>query len=261
MANNSEVDLQSWVDKRLDVLHPDGRWQPNAVSALSRLRAQCAGSTPFAWKSIGLWTTTTLAAATVLFFSLATPAPRVLAQRCVDCSVALWQSISPSARVRAELAPEKDRKAATDFVLSDAAGKSVKLSSWKGRVVLLNFWATWCSGCKTEMPWFVELQTQYRDSGLNAIGVSLDQDGWKSVTPYLNEHGVNYTIVVGPPELGKQYGVEALPVTLLIDRDGRIAVTHVGLVPKPQYQAEIEALLAEKSSDKIAVATARAGTS
>src|SRR6266436_4065062 len=105
MANKSELELQSWVDDRLNVLRPDARWQPNAVKALLSLQARCAVPAPAAWKSIGMWTVTTLAAATVLFFLLATPAPRVLAQRCVDCSVALWQSISPSVHVRAEVTP------------------------------------------------------------------------------------------------------------------------------------------------------------
>jgi cytochrome c biogenesis protein CcmG/thiol:disulfide interchange protein DsbE len=80
----------------------------------------------------------------------------------------------------------------------------------------------------------------------------MDEDGYKSVTPYLRDHPVNYAIVVGPQELGKQYGVEAMPVTLLIDRNGRIAVKHVGLVTKAQYQSEIAALLEEKATDKTA---------
>ena len=74
----------------------------------------------------------------------------------------------------------------------------------------------------------------------------MDEDGYKSVKPYLAKHPVNYTIVAGPEELGRQYQVEAMPVTMLIDRNGRIAVRHVGLVTKAQYQSELEALLAEK---------------
>ena len=74
----------------------------------------------------------------------------------------------------------------------------------------------------------------------------MDEDGWKSVKPYLAEHGVNYAIVLGTEQLVRQYGVQAMPVTMLIDRKGKIAVTHVGLVTKSQYQSEIEQLLLEE---------------
>jgi hypothetical protein len=97
------------------------------------------------------------------------------------------------------------------------------------------------------MPWFVELQTRFRDRGLNAIEVAMDEDGWESVKPYLAEHGVNYAIVVGTEQLGRQYGVQAMPVTMLIDRKGNIAVKHVGLVTKSEYQSEIEQLLLERN--------------
>jgi peroxiredoxin len=259
MANNDmaidnemkEMPTGKWVDERLASLQTDSRWQPDTTRALSRLRrrlgAKSSGNS--AWS----WTIVTIAAAVALvFFLLAAPAPRVLAQRCVDCSVALWQTISSTSRVQADLTPEGSRRLATDFALGDAGGKVVRLSAYKGRVVLLNFWATWCGGCKTEMPWFVELQKEFGERGLNAIGVSMDEDGYKSVTPYLREHPVNYAIVVGPQELGRQYGVEAMPVTLLIDQNGKIAAKHVGLVTKAQYQLEIAALLAEKKSDKAA---------
>jgi peroxiredoxin len=243
----------NWVDERLAALQVDSRWQPDVARAVSQLRRRLGAKVSRNWAWNPAWTIMTLAVTVaVVFVLLAAPAPRVLAQRCVDCSVALWQSISSTSRVQADLTPEGSRRLATDFVLDDTDGKPVRLSAYKGRVVLLNFWATWCGGCKTEMPWFVELQKEFGEGGLNAIGVSLDEDGYKSVTPYLQEHPVNYAIVVGPQELGRQYGVEAMPVTLLIDRNGKIAVKHVGLVTKAQYQSEISALLAEKASDKAA---------
>jgi thiol-disulfide isomerase/thioredoxin len=248
-----EVAGGNWVDERLAALQVDSRWQPDAARALSQLRRRLGAKVSRSWAWNPGWTIVALAVTVaVVFVLLAAPAPRVLAQRCVDCSVALWQSISSTSRVQAELTPEGSRRLATDFVLEDAGGKPVRLSAYKGRVVLLNFWATWCGGCKTEMPWFVELQKEFGEGGLNAIGVSLDEDGYKSVTPYLREHPVNYAIVVGPQELGEQYGVEAMPVTLLIDRSGKIAAKHVGLVTKAQYQLEIAALLSEKTSDKAA---------
>jgi peroxiredoxin len=242
MASNSESSVEVWVDERLAALEADVRWQPDA--ALSRLRSRLAEKSR--WKGPAGWSMVTLAAAVLVLFLLVSPEPRVFAQRCVDCSLAVWESLNGKAAAsHTQITPEQNRKQAIDFKLDDAAGQAIRLSSYQGQVVLLNFWATWCGGCKTEMPWFVELQTKYRDAGLKVVGVSLDDDGYRSVTPYLKEHGVNYPIVVGPQELGKQYGVEAMPVTLLIDRIGRIAVKHVGLVTKAQYQAEIEALLGE----------------
>ena len=204
------------------------------------------------WSRVWAWTFAAIGAAAIVLVMLAAPSPRVLAQYCVDCSVALWHGLSATNAVAppADLMPEVARKPTIDFMLADTNGNMVRLWSYKGRVVLLNFWATWCGGCKTEMPWFVELQEQFRDRGLSAIGVSLDDDGMKSVKPYLAAHPVNYTIVTGPEELGRQYQVEAMPVTMLIDRSGRIAVRHVGLVTKARYASEIEALLAEKAGSE-----------
>src|SRR6267154_4602521 len=128
---------------------------------------------------------------------------------------------------------------APELSLTDSKGAPVKLSSYRGKVVLLNFWATTCGGCKVEIPWFVEFQNKYRREGLAVIGVSLDADGWKSVKPYLRQHKINYTVAVGNEDIEKRFGVEALPLTLLIDREGRIAATHSGLVDKEACEKEI----------------------
>jgi thioredoxin-related protein len=96
-----------------------------------------------------------------------------------------------------------------------------------------------------EIPWYMEFQSKYKDSGLSAIGVSMDEDGWKSVKPFLKEKPINYAVVIGNPELAKLYAVDALPVTLLIDREGKIAATHVGMVDKDAFESEIKVLLGE----------------
>jgi peroxiredoxin len=179
---------------------------------------------------------------------MALPAPRVLAHRCVDCSIALWQGLSNSRVARvASLVRQPERKMAADFSLNDASGNPVRISALKGKVVLLNFWATWCGGCQVEIPWFVEFAGKYRDGGLAIIGVSMDDDGWKSVKPYVRLKKVNYPIVIGNDDVSKRYGLGPMPMTLIIDRAGRVAATHVGLVRKSDYAAEIEALLAERS--------------
>jgi cytochrome c biogenesis protein CcmG/thiol:disulfide interchange protein DsbE len=151
-----------------------------------------------------------------------------------------------------------DLKMAPDFTLTDDAGKPVKLSSFKGKAVVLNFWATWCGPCKVEIPWFIEFQQTYRDKDLVILGVSYDDDGWKSVKPYMTEKKINYRILIGNDELAKAYGgLESLPTTVMIDKAGRIVATHIGLVSKSDYKAEIESLLKTnvQASNPITVAS------
>jgi peroxiredoxin len=142
------------------------------------------------------------------------------------------------------------RKTAPNFTLSDSKGAAVRLSDYKGKVVLLDFWATWCHGCKTEIPWYMEFQNKYKDSGLSVIGVSMDEDGWKSVKPFIEEQKMNYAVVIGNEALAKLYAVDALPVTLLIDRNGKIAVSHAGMVDKDAFENEIRTLLEVKNATK-----------
>ena len=139
------------------------------------------------------------------------------------------------------------RKAAPTLSLPDAAGKKHQLSDFKGRVVLLDFWATWCTGCKLEIPWFMEFENKYKSKGLTSIGVAVDEEGWKTVNAYLADHPITYPVVLGDLDLlEKTFGLPpSLPVTLLIDRQGRIAQTHPGVVDKRRFEADIRVLLAE----------------
>ena len=157
---------------------------------------------------------------------------------------------APQRSVKAAVKDENERKVAPDFALKDAHGKTVKLSDFKGKVVLLDFWATWCGPCKIEIPWFMEFQRKYKDQGLVVLGVSMDDDGWKVVNPFVAEHKINYRIVLGDDATGSLYGgVDALPMTLVIDRDGRIAAVHVGLsAGKGDFADAIEKLLAAPAS-------------
>jgi cytochrome c biogenesis protein CcmG/thiol:disulfide interchange protein DsbE len=147
-------------------------------------------------------------------------------------------------KVRADVKPEDKRKPAPDFTLKDATGKPVKLSEYKGKVVLLNFWATWCGPCKLEIPWFIDFEKQYKDQGFSVLGVAMDDEGWQVVRPYIEEKKVNYRVLMGDDMTAQQYGgVDSLPTTYIIDREGRIASIHVGLVSKSDYQNEISELL------------------
>ena len=145
----------------------------------------------------------------------------------------------------AQIAATAARKGAPDFTLERADGKPTKLSAYRGRVVLLDLWATWCTGCKVEIPWFIEFDRKYRNKGLTTIGAAMDEEGWTTVRPYLAEHSISYPIVLGYPTLMQPYRVTALPVTMLIDKRGNIADVHAGVVDKSTWEREILALLDE----------------
>jgi peroxiredoxin len=142
------------------------------------------------------------------------------------------------------------RKPAPEFTLKDSNGTPVKLSDYKGKVVLLNFWATWCGPCALEMPWFMEFEQQYKSQGFAVLGVSMDDDGWAAVKPYIAEHKMNYRVLLGDDSVAQLYGgLDALPTTYIIDRDGRVAFpAHVGLINKSEYVQEVQSLLSDKQA-------------
>jgi cytochrome c biogenesis protein CcmG/thiol:disulfide interchange protein DsbE len=150
------------------------------------------------------------------------------------------------AGLRVPLQPEKGREPAADFALQDVSGKTVNLADFRGKVVLLDFWATWCTGCKKEIPWFEAFQAAYGTKGFAVVGVSLDEDGWKVLKPFLEEHKIPYTMLLGDDPMSKKYGIGNLPDTFLIDRQGRVAALYKeGLVDKDNVEANIKALLSE----------------
>jgi peroxiredoxin len=138
-------------------------------------------------------------------------------------------------------------KKAPSFSLKDSAGRTVQLADYRGKVVLLNFWATWCGPCRIEIPWFVDFQKTYASQGFTVLGISLDDDGWTAIDPWLKEQAqqgkpVTYPILLG--NAGLYGGMDALPTSYVIDRDGKIEAIHTGLVSKSVYADEIVKLLA-----------------
>lgn len=152
-----------------------------------------------------------------------------------------------SPTVRAELQPRKSRKPAPAFALKDASGKTATLKQYRGKLLLVDFWATWCHGCKQEIPWFAELQNKYRAKGLVVVGVSLDDGGWNVLNPFLAGAKIPYTILLGDDATARRYGIEAMPDTFLIDKKGRLAASYTGgLVDKDNLEANIQAMLNQR---------------
>ena len=144
------------------------------------------------------------------------------------------------------LIPVSRRDPAPGFALPDLDGGTATLADYSGRVLLLNFWATWCLPCRAEMPWFVDFQTGFGDDGFAVLGVSVDE-GRDIVARFLARSPVNYRIALADTvERLAPFGPKTvLPTTWLIDRQGRIAAEHVGLVSRGATEAEIRLLLAE----------------
>jgi peroxiredoxin len=136
--------------------------------------------------------------------------------------------------------------AAPNFSLQDLNGQPLELANYRGKVVLLDFWATWCTPCRGEIPHFVEFQDKYGGQGLQVIGISMD-DGPKPVREFYQQFKMNYPVAVGDEKVAESYGgVLGLPVTFLIGRDGRVAAKYVGEVQMSTLQQAIESQLEAK---------------
>lgn len=153
---------------------------------------------------------------------------------------------SPPVKVRAaEAVCSAGAKTANlNLTLKDIQGKSVALSDYKGKVVLLDFWATWCPPCRKEIPGFIELYDTYRSRGLAVIGVSMD-DSTADVKRFAKRFKMNYPILLGAgrDDVERAFGQLPLPTAFVIGRDGRICAMHDGLTPKEQFEREIASLL------------------
>lgn len=133
---------------------------------------------------------------------------------------------------------------APDFALKNSKGETVRLSSFKDKVIILNFWATWCGPCRQEIPGFVDLYKKYNEKGLEIIGVSVDQNGWDAVTPFVKNYQINYPIFMFNMQVIKDYGgIRGIPTTFIINRDGGIVEKIVGLRPDAYFVQKVKELL------------------
>ena len=144
-------------------------------------------------------------------------------------------AVAPSSTASHALAP--------DFTLPQPDGESLHLSAYRGKVVLLDFWATWCYPCREEIPHLVDLQQKYGDRGLQVLGISMD-DSPDPVGPFYQQFHMNYPVVMGTAKTGESYGgILGLPITFLIGRDGRIYAKHIGATNASVFEKEIKDLL------------------
>ncbi len=157
--------------------------------------------------------------------------------------------------VQAKLIKPQLRAEAPAFQLTGESGTKVKLSLYRGKIVLLNFWATDCGGCVLEVPELIEVERVFRRDDFTVVGVDMDMpygglktssEAWKRVRPFIVSHGMNYPVLMGNSAIERLFRINAYPASFIIDKSGRIAAKYVGIVSKDNVEANVRALLSGK---------------
>jgi peroxiredoxin len=242
-------DIDRMIADRLSSCRSEVGWNPDVQRGLVLLRERrvAVKGRQRTWRFVAA------GAMAACLPIMALPVTQAFAKRCVSVCVEETASVrefllgnAPAKSLSSTYVKAGDRRAAPDFTLSDEAGSPVKLSDFRGKVVLLNFWATWCSPCEREIPWFVQFQQRYERRGFSVLGVSMDQGGWSAVKPYAAKKQINYPLAIGNEQIAALFGgLESIPLTLVIDRSGRMAAIHVGLCTRAEYENDITAILNE----------------
>ena len=133
--------------------------------------------------------------------------------------------------------------AAWDFKLQDLDGKNVRLSDFKGKPVLIDFWASWCPPCREAIPGIQNLHKTYNDKGLVVLGISMDEGGWDSVKAFASEYGMTYRILKGTDQVLSEYQVRTIPMVVLVNKEGLIVKRHLGFGGEEELEKDIKALL------------------
>ncbi|HTM05159.1 MAG TPA: TlpA disulfide reductase family protein [Vicinamibacterales bacterium] len=230
MATPEDDPVAGWTTERLARLAPPSDFEPNLVRNRRRLDEQLTK------RGRGHRIQVFLTATVVILLLLVLPGPtlRAVVQRCGEWLLTV-----------SNMSGKPVRPAVPAFAVIDANGQPVALSTYRGKVVLLTVWTTTCGQCETERSWFTGFQDTYRDQGFVVLGVALDSDGWARVTPYLQRRPVNYQIAIGNRADAQSVLGASVPTTLILDREGRIAVRHVGYCSRSEFQRDIQKVLAE----------------
>jgi thiol-disulfide isomerase/thioredoxin len=132
------------------------------------------------------------------------------------------------------------------WTLKNLDGKPVSLADFKGQVVVLDIWATWCPPCRAEIPHFIEIQNEYKDKGVTVVGMSVDSTGPADVAKFVKDNGMNYPIVMADDATATAYGADqGIPFTLVIDKHGNVVSRHLGLTDKDVFEDDIKKALAQ----------------
>jgi thiol-disulfide isomerase/thioredoxin len=243
MTNHDHDETVQWVDVRMSALLPADDWRPDAVMGLAAFHTRRAAARARRLRRLGL-----VAAAVIVFVAM--PVTRAFGTRCLEACMSVTTRVAQFFRAdEPEAAAPKTIGAAIGDIAPDALGADITgaprtMSSQRGRVVVLNFWATWCRPCRTEIPLLNSLQARYGSEGLDVVGVSLDQDGWAAIESFVKEQPMTYAAVLGNDDVATAYGgVDALPATFIVNRDGLIVARTVGPIRDGMYDELLTRLL------------------
>ncbi len=157
-------------------------------------------------------------------------------------------STSPDTPASAEAAGAADSQVAPAWTLKDLTGKSVSLSDFKGKVAVLNFWATWCPPCRAEIPEFIEMQKKYGPLGATVVGISLDSLAPPDVAKFVQDQRINYPIVMADEATATAYGADqAIPITIVVGKNGRVLYQQMGIIDRAAVEDAIEKALKQAS--------------
>ena len=172
----------------------------------------------------------------------------VLSFTTFNCSKEKAKETSPSNNQTQQQvsANQSNKMKAPDFTLTSTSGKKINLSDYKGKIVILDFWATWCGPCRRGVPDLVDIQKEFKNKVV-VIGISLDdQRTMNNISPFMKQYGINYPIVYGTNKVVMDYGnIQAIPTSFVIDKDGYIVDQNIGLVPKAKFVNKINSLIKE----------------
>jgi thiol-disulfide isomerase/thioredoxin len=243
MAHTDRTADDLWVDEHLSLLTPIEHPRLDLPARLAEIYARrtAARSRRMRWGGAAL-------AAAAICLSL--PGARVFSAKCVAACVnattratQLWRHDEPEAN-RPRVVGSTLGSLAPNLLGADVDGRPVLLSSLRGHVVVVNFWATWCAPCQSEIPLLNSLQSEFGGEGLDVIGVSLDEAGWPAIASFRERQPIDYPVVLATDEVTAAFGgVAALPMSFVIDRDGVIVIKSAGVLTEGTYERPIEKLL------------------